>query len=1543
MLQSKWAVVFALFFVARCGSTDVIGDLPDTGPVSDGGCIDGSRTDGGNPGTPGILVTPTNGLRTTEAGGTATFTVVLQAQPTANVVVGLSSSDTGEGTVSPASLTFTTVNWNAPQTVTITGVDDDDVDGNQTFTIRTAMATSTDARYSVIDPADVTVSNTDNETAAVIVTPVSGLITTEAGGTATFTVELVSAPTADVSLTVSSDTPTEASVMPLVLTFTPTSWSSAQVVTVTGIDDESVDGDATFTILSSATDSADADYDGLDVDDVTGVNRDDETPGVVVEAEDGLHTSEAGDTATFTVALQSRPTADVAVAVESSDTTEGTLSVTSLSFTPDNWDIPQTVVVTGVDDPIVDGDQEFTVSVGPSTSIDTDYEALSGTPVTLRNADDETAGLVITPETTLITTEGGGTATFTIALRSQPSADVTLAISSSNPAEGTVSPGAVVFTAADWATEQTVTVTGRNDSVVDGDQLYGVLVRVDSSDDANYAALTPVPVQVSNTDDETAGVTVNPSTGLTTTEAGGTAMFSIVLNSQPTADVTIDLTSDLITEGTVAPASLTFGVSDWNVPQTVTVSGVDDFAADGGRVYHIVTGAVASTDPNYSGLLVADATITNTDDDVVGVVVSPTSGLTTSESGATTTFTIALTSEPTADVTLALSSSNSGEGTVSPASVAFTPANWNIPQVVTVSGVDDSIADGLVTYSVVVAPATSADAGYSMFNAPDVMVTNSDNDVAGIVATPSSGLTTTEALGVASFSVVLTSQPTSAVTIALTSSDTTEGSPATTTLTFTSANWNVPQTASVRGVDDSIDDGHISYTVALGATSSDAGYSGLGTSVSLTNEDDDTSGIVVSTTSGLVTTESGGTATFTVRLGTQPTASVTITLSSSDATEGSLTPTSLTFTGVNWNTPQTVTVVGVDDATVDGNIAYTIVTSDAVSGDPTYSSISADDVSVTNNDNDVASVTVSPTAGLITTEAGGTAMFTVALGAQPEADVTIALSSSNTAEGTVAPSTLTFTSSNWNVTQTVTVTGASDQLFDGDVAYTIVTGATTSSSASYNGIAVSDVSVTNQRSLAQTAYVKASNTAAADGFSNVALSADGNTLAVGATGEDSAAVGIDGDQTSNAASSAGGVYVFARSGSTWTQQAYIKASNAGTNDLFGANLALSSDGSTLAVGAYTEASNATGIGGDQTNNAATNAGAVYVFTRASATWSQEAYVKASNAGASDNFGYSLGLSGDGNTLAVGAYGEASAATGINGNQASNTLSGSGAAYVFVRAGSTWTQEAYIKASNAGMSDYFGRAIAISADGDTVGVGAYYEGSAATGIGGNQLDNTSTGSGAAYIFRRTASVWAQEAYIKASNTGANDSFGLSVALSGDGSTFAVGAFGESSNASGVGGDQTNNSAANSGAVYVFARSGATWSQQAYVKASNPGANDFFGWAVALSADGNTLAAGATGEASAATGIGGSQTDNTATNSGAVYLLTRAGSTWTQYAYVKASNTNINDRFGTTVAMSANGSTVAVGAPTEASTATGVGGDQTNNAATGAGAAYTFTVY
>ncbi|MCA3156455.1 MAG: FG-GAP repeat protein, partial [Burkholderiales bacterium] len=158
---------------------------------------------------------------------------------------------------------------------------------------------------------------------------------------------------------------------------------------------------------------------------------------------------------------------------------------------------------------------------------------------------------------------------------------------------------------------------------------------------------------------------------------------------------------------------------------------------------------------------------------------------------------------------------------------------------------------------------------------------------------------------------------------------------------------------------------------------------------------------------------------------------------------------------------------------------------------------------------------------------------------------------------------------------------------------------------------------------------------------------------------------------------------------------------------------------------------------------------------------------------------------------------------------------------------------YVKASNTGSSDVFGYSVALSADGNTLAVGAYGEASNATGVNGDDTDNSASASGAVYVFARTGSTWAQQAYVKASNTGASDQFGRSLALSADGNTLAVGASREDSNATGVNGDDTNNSASGSGAVYVFTRSGASWTQQAYVKASNTGASDFFGYSVALS--------------------------------------------------------------------------------------------------------------
>jgi len=402
------------------------------------------------------------------------------------------------------------------------------------------------------------------------------------------------------------------------------------------------------------------------------------------------------------------------------------------------------------------------------------------------------------------------------------------------------------------------------------------------------------------------------------------------------------------------------------------------------------------------------------------------------------------------------------------------------------------------------------------------------------------------------------------------------------------------------------------------------------------------------------------------------------------------------------------------------------------------------------------------------------------------------------------------------------------------------------------------------------AYVKASNTGAGDFFYSVTLSADGSTLAVGAIAEDSAATGIGGNQADNSARDAGAVYVFTRSGTTWSQQAYVKASNTGARDAFGYSVALSGDGSILAVGAREEDSAATGINGNQADNSATIAGAVYVFTRSGTTWSQQAYVKASNTNAFDGFGNSLALSADGSTLAVGASGETSAATGINGNQADNSTPHAGAVYMFTRSGTAWSQQAYVKASNTNVEGLF-YSVALSADGSTLAVGARGESSAATGIGGNQADNSASFAGAVYVFTRSGTTWNQQAYVKASNTDLGDQFGASVALSADGSTLVAGAVGESSAATGIGGNQADNSVTRAGAAYEFTRSGTTWSQQAYIKASNPGAADNFGSFIALSADGLTLAVDAPSEDSAATGINGNGANNSAADAGAVYVF------------------------------------------------------------------------
>jgi hypothetical protein len=427
--------------------------------------------------------------------------------------------------------------------------------------------------------------------------------------------------------------------------------------------------------------------------------------------------------------------------------------------------------------------------------------------------------------------------------------------------------------------------------------------------------------------------------------------------------------------------------------------------------------------------------------------------------------------------------------------------------------------------------------------------------------------------------------------------------------------------------------------------------------------------------------------------------------------------------------------------------------------------------------------------------------------------------------------------------------------------------------------------------LVQQGFLKASNPNPDDNF-GLTVAISGDTLVVGAPDEDSNAVGVDGDQTNNGSSNSGAVYVFTRTGGLWTQQAYLKASDTNTSDQFGYSVAISGD--TIAVGAPAEDSD--GVNGNQTNTNAPASGAVYIFTRAAGVWTQQAYIKASNPGADDQFGNNLALAGD--TLAVGALYE----DGNGNDQADNSATDAGAVYVFTRTGTNWSQQAYVKPDAVVANSLFGYGIALS--GDTLAVGAPFE---------------TNEAGAAYVFVRTGGVWTQQANLHASNAEAGDRFGLGMGIDGD--TLVAGARFEKSAANVVNGDQTDNSAVNAGAAYVFTRTGTSWSQQAYLKASNAGADKNFGGSVAVKGD--IVAVGSRLEDSNATGINGDQANNSAQDSGAVYLFTRSGGVWTQAAYLKASNTAIGDQFGVSVALSDD--SLAVGAELQAG---------------GSGAAYVF---
>ncbi len=477
------------------------------------------------------------------------------------------------------------------------------------------------------------------------------------------------------------------------------------------------------------------------------------------------------------------------------------------------------------------------------------------------------------------------------------------------------------------------------------------------------------------------------------------------------------------------------------------------------------------------------------------------------------------------------------------------------------------------------------------------------------------------------------------------------------------------------------------------------------------------------------------------------------------------------------------------------------------------------------------------------------------------------------------------------------------------------------------------------------AYIKASNAGEQDELTMVAIS--GDTIVAGTSKEESLQTTItngSGASSDDTGSGVGAAYVFNRSDSIWSQQAYLKAPNAESSDAFGGSVAISAE--TIVVGAHMESSSqATITNGSSasSDNSASESGAGYVFVRNGSNWSSQAYLKAPNAETGDRFGKVVAISGD--TIVIGSQYEGSNQTTItngSGASADNSAADSGAAYVFVRSGTTWSQQAYLKASNAEAGDRFGVNVAIS--GDTIVVGASEEDSAQTTItngSGASVDNSTVESGAAYVFVRSGTTWSQQAYLKAPNAGSGDEFGSTIAISGD--TIAVGAPYESSAQAIITTiASSDNSASESGAVYVFVRSGTTWSHQAYLKPSNIDAGDRFGAALSISDD--TIVSGTPVEASNQVSItngSGASSDNSATGAGAAYVFVRNGATWTQRAYLKAPNAEAMDYYGF---CAISGDTIAVSSMFESSNQTTITNGDTassDNSLPESGAIYVIT--
>ncbi len=904
---------------------------------------------------PAVLVTPTQGLVTSESGQTAMFTVRLATAPSANVTVPLTNPDTSEFAMAPTQLVFTSSNWSDPRTVTLTGVNDDLADGDQSATIRVEPATSSDATYNGIDGPDVSVSNLDDDTIAIRVSP-AAIDVAESGTTAVVSFSVNAEPTSPITVAVSSSDSTEFALSAPTISITPANWQAPQSLTVTGVDDTDLDGLQTGSIVTAAAQSSDARFNGINPADVVARNADNEAPTIIVEPV-SITTSESGSPQSFVVRLNAAPTAPVTIPIGAVDLSEWLVLDLSIELNASNWQQGRSVLVRPVNDSDVDGDQTGTLSLQAATSADARFNGIDPSDVALTNLDDDGPQIIVEPTTGLIVSETGTTAGFTVRLTVAPTAPVQVALSSGDATEFAVAPTELTFTPNNFAA-QTVTVTGVNDSEIDGNVVGQIVTAAAVSTDTRYAGINPPNVVVTNLDDEQAQVFVTPNGSIDTSEERTTATISARLSSAPSSEVRIALSNSDTSEWSLDRTELIFP-SGSTAAQTVTVTGVNDFEIDGDVLGVIGLAPIVSGDSRYSGINPPDVPAINRDNDVAAAfTITPTGTIETTEAGGSAFFDVRLSTEPTAAISVPLTNPDTTEFALDRTQIVFEPATWQQPRRVVVTGVDDTILDPDIEGVIVLGSAVSQDTRYNGIDPPDVTAINRNDDFTppAELRLTAVDLSTSESGETGRIEVVLNRAPTTAtpvrITIATSNPGEVRGEPV--ELTFTQANATVTQSFTLRGVDEFIDDGDQTVSLTLRVLpGSDPDFAALpAQNFTATNVDNDAAAVRLSLTGPAEILEGQSTA-LALTLGSQPTAPVRVDLEAVLRAPGrpgdldyTFEPVSVTLAPSLWNVPQALTLSTRDNRAINGSQIVDVRIVRIVSDDPLYPPLTAIPVSV---------------------------------------------------------------------------------------------------------------------------------------------------------------------------------------------------------------------------------------------------------------------------------------------------------------------------------------------------------------------------------------------------------------------------------------------------------------------------------------------------------------------------------------------------------------------------------------------------------------------